>query len=373
MAKLRTFSSPVLGVAVLVLGFAMFFAIELILSYLVPRLQRTSLQLISAAAVALLAIVIGPRLQRILPFWSDGTLFRTAMENGIDDFYIFQSIRDADGQLVDFRFTYINPIAERRLGLRRDDLIGLSLSKVRPSAVTSGILARYREIVHTGTPYSGEHYIDDDRIAATWLHVHAIKLGDGLAVTSRDITDRKRASEQASFLAHHDQLTGLANRTLLQARLSAAIQNARESQQKIAVFMIDVDNFKAINDSLGHMIGDKLLNIIGRRLLGSVRENDTVARLGGDEFVIVIPSFKDLEDIECCGEKIVRAVHRPITIDGNKISVTISTGFCIYPDAGLDPAELLKNADAAMYSVKGEGRNGFRPFRSSDASSIDIN
>jgi diguanylate cyclase (GGDEF)-like protein len=126
--------------------------------------------------------------------------------------------------------------------------------------------------------------------------------------------------------------------------------------------MVDVDNFKHINDSLGHSIGDTVLKIIAKRLVSSVRDTDTVARIGGDEFVIVLPKFRDMPDIERCGEKIVKAVDKPIFLEDRRVNITISAGLCIYPDSGLDAPELLKKADMAMYSAKSSGRNGLRVF-----------
>src|SRR5262249_46588793 len=148
----------------------------------------------------------------------------------------------------------------------------------------------------------------------------------------------------------------------LHSRLEAAIRHAKQEDYKVAVLMVDVDNFKQINDSLGHSVGDTVLKIIAKRLTSSVRDTDTVARIGGAAFVIVLPKFRDIVDNERCGEKIVKAVDKPIFLDERKINITISAGLCIYPDSGSDTVELLKNADVAMYSVKTSGRNGLRVF-----------
>ena len=113
---------------------------------------------------------------------------------------------------------------------------------------------------------------------------------------------------------------------------------------------------------MGHAEGDALLTAMAKRLLSSVRESDTVARLGGDEFVIVMPEFTSLEDVRRCGQQIVERAAKPLALRGREINITVSVGACIYPDSGLEPEELLKNADAAMYSVKGTGRNGFCIF-----------
>jgi diguanylate cyclase (GGDEF)-like protein len=345
------------------LSFAVFFGLQLLFAPLFSIPHRSWVQIVGVFTATLVSPFIYSSVLRASAAYDPDNReldFRGAAENSIDDMYLFSGIPDSSGNIVDFRFAYINPMAERRLGSPRETLLGRSLSEVRPVAVSSGLIRRYQEVVCTGVPYTGEVFLDDDRIRSTWLHVHAVKLGTGLAITSRDVTERRRVSDQASFLANHDQLTGLANRKLLQMRLEAAIRHAEQEKNKVAVFMVDVDNFKQINDSLGHAIGDTVLKIIAKRLTGSVRDTDTVARLGGDEFVIVLPKFKDISDIERCGEKIVKAVDKPIILEDKTINITISAGFCLYPDSGLKASDLIKNADAAMYSVKSTGRNGLR-------------
>jgi diguanylate cyclase (GGDEF)-like protein len=202
-------------------------------------------------------------------------------------------------------------------------------------------------------------------IKATWINAQVVKLGDGIAITSRDVTEQKRLNDHVSYLAHYDQLTGLANRTRLQDRLHQAILRAQRHKQKIAVFMVDIDHFKRINDSLGHADGDALLTAVGKRLLSCVRETDTIARMGGDEFVVVMPDFTSLEDVKRCGLQIVNSAARPITIGDREINMTVSVGLCIYPDCGLEADQLLKNADAATYVVKDTGRNGLQIFTES--------
>jgi diguanylate cyclase (GGDEF)-like protein len=288
--------------------------------------------------------------------------FLASAESSLDDFYIFDGIPDASGKIVDFRFSYINPNAERRLNTRRESLLGKILTEVRPFMISSGLIENYREVVRTGVPFTSEIFIDDDMIKATWLNIQVVKLGDGIAITSRDVTERKRLTDHVSYLAHYDQLTGLPNRTLLHDRLHQAIRRAQRQNQKVAVFMLDIDHFKRINDSLGHADGDDLLIAIGERLRSAVRETDTIARMGGDEFVIVMPDFKSMEDVKNCGLQIVKRAAKPITIGNREINVTVSIGLCIYPDCGLEADQLLKNADAAMYVVKDTGRNGLHIF-----------
>jgi diguanylate cyclase (GGDEF)-like protein len=370
----RVLRSAQIAVCV-VLSFALFFGIQLVLGLIVPALPHPWPSILGIGLVTVIDALTLPPLVRgqhtLVGLDNHTNPFRTAAENSLDDIYLFSGIPDASGNIVDFRFAYINPVAERRLRARRETLLGRSLSEVRPYAVSSGLIQRYQEVVRTGIPYTGELFIDDERITATWLHVHAVKLGDGIAITSRDVTERRRATDHASFLAHHDQLTGLPNRALLRSHLDAAIRQAESENTKVAVFMIDVDNFKQINDSFGHLTGDTILTATAKRLLNSVRPTDIVARIGGDEFVIVVPKFKDLADIDRCGEKILRAVDKPIVVDGDKINVTISAGSSIYPDSGIEAADLLRKADAAMYNVKSTGRNGLRIFNETISSPQD--
>lgn len=291
--------------------------------------------------------------------------FLAAAESSLDDFYIFDGISDASGAIVDFRFSYINPNAERRLGVPRESLYGKVLTEVRPFMVQSGLIHKYREVVRTGTPYTCEVFLDDEMIRATWLNVQVVRLGSGIAITSRDVTEHRRRSEHVNYLAHHDHLTGLANRKLLHDRLSQAILRAQNHDQKVAVFLLDIDYFKQINDSLGHADGDLLLAALGQRLFSAVRESDTVARIGGDEFVIVMPDFRTLQDVERCGQQIIRGASQPIDIGGRDIRLTLSVGVAIFPDGGCTPEELLRNADAAMYTVKDTDRNSLCIFEES--------
>jgi len=188
------------------------------------------------------------------------------------------------------------------------------------------------------------------------------KLGNGIAITSREITERKRLDDRVQYLAHYDQLTGLPNRTLLQDRLRQALLRAQRHGHKVAVFMLDLDHFKRINDSLGHANGDVLLHAVGQRLLSLIRETDTIGRIGGDEFVSVMPDFKSLEDVKRCGALIVERMAQPIRIGEREIEITVSVGLCIYPDSGLGIDDILKNADTAMYETKDRGRKGFHMF-----------
>jgi diguanylate cyclase (GGDEF)-like protein/PAS domain S-box-containing protein len=180
--------------------------------------------------------------------------------------------------------------------------------------------------------------------------------------TVEDITDRKRAEEQVQFLAYYDALTGLPNRTLLRDRLEQALASARRRSEKVALLFLDLDRFKIINDSLGHSVGDLLLQEVAERLKHWGREQDTVARIGGDEFLIVLTAIKDVPDAAVAAERIMDAMTTPFAVQGRSFTVSCSVGISIFPEHGHDSETLIKNADAAMYCAKEAGRNQFQFF-----------
>ena len=167
---------------------------------------------------------------------------------------------------------------------------------------------------------------------------------------------------QLDHLAHHDVLTDLPNRILLQDRLSQAIELARRQGRLLAVMFMDLDQFKHINDSLGHAVGDQLLQSVARRLVGCVRHSDTISRQGGDEFVLLLPYIEHAEDAVLSVQKIFAALALPHRIDQHDLHISVSIGISIYPNDGQDAETLIKSADVAMYSAKENGRNNFKFF-----------
>ena len=178
--------------------------------------------------------------------------------------------------------------------------------------------------------------------------------------TVEDITERKSYEQQIEYQATHDALTGLPNRTLLSDRLQQYIGIADRYASKVAIAFIDLDQFKIINDSMGHHAGDELLQIMAGRLLGCVRESDTVVRLGGDEFVLLLTGLTKIEDISQTMQRVMVAVANPCNIEERDFIVSCSIGISIYPDDAHDTSTLLKFADSAMYKSKQSGRNTFQ-------------
>ncbi|HQQ87173.1 MAG TPA: GGDEF domain-containing protein, partial [Smithellaceae bacterium] len=163
-------------------------------------------------------------------------------------------------------------------------------------------------------------------------------------------------------IATHDLLTGLPNRMLLMDRLKMATAQAKRNDQKLALMMLDIDNFKNVNDSLGHMVGDKLLKEISLRLTGRLRQNDTICRLGGDEFIILLPAIERVENAVEVAQIILKSFEQSFICNDHLINSSISIGIAIYPDDAQDIDVLMKNADMAMYYVKAHGRNGYHLF-----------
>ena len=201
-----------------------------------------------------------------------------------------------------------------------------------------------------------------------WLRTSKLPLSDregnvtGVIGTYEDITARKLAEERVQYLAYYDALTGLPNRTLLQDRLAKALAGAHRRKDKVAILFLDLDRFKDINDSLGHSVADLLLQEVAERLKTWAREQDTVARVGGDEFLIVLTGVKDVADAAVATERIVKVMTAEFVVQGHSLSIGCSVGISIFPEHGADGETLIKNADAAMYSAKENGRNRFQFF-----------
>ena len=184
----------------------------------------------------------------------------------------------------------------------------------------------------------------------------------GYRGTGRDISEQRRAEEQIRHLAHHDALTQLPNRMLLHDRIGQAIAQARRNREMLALLFIDLDRFKMVNDSLGHAVGDRLLQSVADRLGACTRNSDTIARLGGDEFVVLLGGLAEPGDARHVAQKILDALAEPVTIDGHELKVTPSIGICAYPHDGDNVETLMRNADTAMYCAKQMGRNNCQFF-----------
>jgi diguanylate cyclase (GGDEF)-like protein/PAS domain S-box-containing protein len=172
---------------------------------------------------------------------------------------------------------------------------------------------------------------------------------------AHDVTERKRSENRIRYLAYHDALTGLPNRTLFEDRLQMALSSARRRREKVAVMFMDIDHFKQVNDTLGHAAGDALLQGLGQDLKAALREADTVARIGGDEFMILLPNVENPERLIEVAERLLDTVRKPRTMMGREVRATASIGIACYPLDGAEPEKLMHNADVAMYKARQQG------------------
>ena len=484
-------------------GFAMLWGP---LQWLLPNMQliRAAASVVVAMGAAVIFPYVRSMVQAVIAANKEHEQFVVAAESSLDAFYIFEAVRDDTKNIRDFRFSYVNANGEKKIGIAREELVGRLLCEVLPYVLSSGLFAKYKEVALTGSPMTDEVFFHGNKPHPYWIATQCVKLGDGIVVTNRDvteerarqnqiadlseftqsmienapfsiiatdpsgtitamnpaaealtfyrkhelmglhsmvmlhdsgemsaravqlsrdlgspvlagfhsliakpkqgqtdeqewtyvrkdgskiwvnlamtalktedgkitgylgiafdITERKKLTDHVNHLAHHDPLTGLPNRVLLNDRMRQAIHRAKRNKQKVAVLMVDIDHFKRINDSLGHSAGDSLLDSVAKKLCSAVRQTDTVARMGGDEFVIIMPEFRDQKDAERCAEAIIRKVATPTQLGTREVNVTVSVGVCIFPDCARDADSLLKNADAAMYEAKESGRNSFHMF-----------
>jgi diguanylate cyclase (GGDEF)-like protein/PAS domain S-box-containing protein len=274
--------------------------------------------------------------------------------------------------------TYLNRVAETMIGWSREEAQGRPIAEVlRLVDCDSG--AAVDNAVATVIHGDRTAPAMTSFISCTLVRRDGVKLGIdsrvtvvddhagnliGAVVVVRDVGAARAASLETSHASQHDILTNLPNRTLFDDRLKQAISLAKRQGKQLVVLFVDIDQFKRINDSLGHTMGDKLLRSVAGRLLACVRRTDTVCRMGGDEFVILLSQVEHAEDAALTARKILRAVAAPHIIDDKSLDVNVSIGGSIYPDAAQDAESLLGQADAAMYEAKEHGRNRYEFFRS---------
>ena len=205
--------------------------------------------------------------------------------------------------------------------------------------------------------------LDDGRILECYSRPR--RIGEqivGRVWSFRDITERRQAETRLAYMANYDSVTGLPNRHLLRERLDRAIKHEARSHRHLAIMFLDLDNFKSINDTLGHDVGDRVLQVVANRLLACLRESDTVARIGGDEFTVLVEDMTTMESIAALAQQIIDSLSLPFPLDGREMFCTVSVGIAIYPDDSESLDGLMKSADSAMYRAKEQGRNTYRFF-----------
>ncbi len=270
-------------------------------------------------------------------------------------------VTDVSGRIVE-----VNAAFTRITGYAKKEVKGKTPAILKSERHDANFYKEMWRTIRQRGRWQGE-VIDRTRngtLFPAWLTISEVKNERG-EITNyvgifSDITPLKRSQEQIAHLAHHDPLTGLPNRLLLKDRLKAAVERARRSDQAVAVMFLDLNGFKDINDSMGHLVGDQLLLEIATRIRAHVRTEDTVARLGGDEFVVLIPFVENQRQVELIAQKILKKIEGPIELGDRRLALSASMGISLFPQDGENEDDLIRHADSAMYHAKEQGFSEYR-------------
>jgi diguanylate cyclase (GGDEF)-like protein/PAS domain S-box-containing protein len=281
---------------------------------------------------------------------------------------ILENIQEAYFEVdLSGNFIFFNDSLCRITGCSREELSGANYKQFSDEENSKNVFTVFNKVFLSGQPTEGFDWLiirkdDSNRYIEASVSLKNDSSGKpcGFKGVIRDITERKCIEQELNHMATHDVLTGLPNRLMFSQLLNHAIQSALRNQKQLAVFFIDLDRFKTINDSLGHEAGDMLLKEMALRFKQSLRTVDVVGRLGGDEFIIMVEDFSDLKQVETLAHKVLSTVMQPMMIVGEECRVTASIGISVYPKDGQDEQSLMKNADIAMYYAKEQGKNSFQ-------------
>lgn len=297
-------------------------------------------------------------------------LYRFLVDSSPDIIYTL----DSEG-----RFTYINRRVTELIGFDRTELIGASYTTIvhDDDVERAHYVFKERRVGERATrnvelrlkcadPMKARTFETSLRTISfnsIGMYLNNGKRGTveytGTYGIARDVTEKRRNEEVIAYQAYHDILTDLPNRMLFRDRLELAIVQARRKKEELALMFVDLDRFKTVNDSLGHLKGDELLRQVAARLRGCIRKGDTLARIGGDEFVVLMPELRDRSSASVVAQKFLLVLAAPFILDGTTLHISASIGIAVFPEDGDKIDDLIRHADMAMYKVKGEGKNGF--------------
>ncbi len=288
--------------------------------------------------------------------------FKELFNNAIDAIFIYSLAEDG----TPGKFIEVNDVACNKLGYNREELMNMTpLDLADPEAMPEVMKNLKKLLQNKNVTYEKKHVSKHGVKIPMEINAHLFEWNGQRVVQSivRDITERKRAEEIIRRQAYYDVLTNLPNRTLFKDRLEQAMKNAHRNKQMLAVMVLDLDRFKTINETLGHLLGDKLLVAVSERLLGVLSENETIARFGGDEFTLLLPQINNIEEVTEHAQKIIELLAGAFKLNEHELHLTTSIGIAIYPEDGESSELLLKNAETAMYRAK-EQRNNFQLYAS---------
>ena len=322
-------------------------------------LASTAVLLVLAVLASVLAARAGARMREQDEVRS---AYRTATESANEGFYMASAVRDRQGAIVDFEIVDCNERGAFFYGMARSELVGRRLSHIDSGRFGEDLIATYRQAMEQGFHEDERRMPGDNRLNIRWGQRRLVRVGNGLAVTLQDVSERKQHEAELERLANEDSLTGLRNRHWFLAFIDGAIAAAGAGGHELALLFIDLDDFKHVNDTQGHAAGDELLKAVARRLSALLRPRDQVVRFGGDEFVIVLDRSEGELHIAAVAQRIIDALCQPFAVSGNSQAIGASIGISVFPRDGADAASLIRHSDIAMYAGKSEGKRQFRFF-----------
>lgn len=293
--------------------------------------------------------------------------YRLATENAREGFYMLRPLSDRHNEIVDFVIEDCNERGAMYRGLSREALIGKAISATIPIISQTYLMAACKQAMQTGFFEDEVRVPERGARPAQWLQKRIVRSSAGLAVTLRDITEIKSHQDALVQMANADSVTTLPNRHWLMQHLPSAVENARSMHKLLAVMFVDLDDFKNINDTLGHAIGDELLKAAALRLKAVIRPEDKVARLGGDEFTIIVESAQSRDEVVAVADRVIETLRTAFVLGDSERQhfIHASVGISLFPQDGPDGETLLKCADIAMYAAKSSTKGTYRFFEPS--------
>ncbi|MEN3293149.1 MAG: hypothetical protein V7642_2402 [Burkholderiales bacterium] len=286
--------------------------------------------------------------------------YRIATEGGNEAYIMGRAIREKNGAIADYEIVDCNQRAAILVQTGKDSLINTRLSTIYRGARFDSLMATLHAAMESGF-YEDEYEVPGDSIVnAQWLYRRMVRSGEFLAMTLRDVSEQKTHEGELSRAEAHDRLTGLPNRHWLMTNLPAALERAARAGKQLAILCIDLDDFKNVNDTAGHSVGDQILQAVAVRMRAVLPAGDCVVRYGGDEFTVVLESVGPADDVTQSVQRISEALRVPIETGERKHMIGASIGISLFPRDGTDAGMLLKNADIAMYSAKADSKGRFR-------------
>lgn len=309
--------------------------------------------------IGLVGVIIDITEQKLLnnALRSSEAKYKALFKNLINGFVYFEGVNDDHGKIIDYRIIEVNSAFENLTGLSKRELRGRRVSEAVFSSLCPALdwFEIFNDVPRSKQASKIECFFPR---LEKWFLISAYSPQPGFyALILSDISEHKKNIQMAQHYAYHDCLTGLPNRRMFDDRLTLAIAQAKRDDEIIAVTFLDLDNFKNVNDTLGHEGGDILLIEVAQRLLSCSREGDTVSRLGGDEFVLILPKLKDTEEASEIALRILEKCREAFHINGTVLQLSASVGISFFPQDGEDITSLTRNADIAMYLGKEQGRN----------------